>query len=300
MALIIVPFLLAVACGGPSPDASNDSGILSTAVRNHDESLSIFLMTRDVEVGEARLPIVVLLSDEETTRLDDRLEDLSFSYRHTDDEQFVELPGVVWRAWPVRGGAYTGAPEFDRPGIWEVQVSFEFESDDRMGSSFLDVQQNSAAPGVGEKAPLTVTKTARTVDEVRQISSALNPDPGFYSISLDEALANSRPTVILFSTPAFCATQTCGPQLDTLGELKEQHGEQIDFIHVEIFDNIREMLDTGNSSTGEVAGPVNDWGLITEPWTFFVDSDGVSSSRFEQFTTFDELSEAADLLISAG
>ncbi len=300
LTLIAVPLLLVFACGGSSTDAPNESDVLATAVRNPDNSLSVLLMARDVEIGEARLPIVVLLADEDATRLDDRLDDLSFSYRHTNDEQFAQLPGVAWRAWPVRGGAYTGAPEFDRTGIWEVQVSFDFEGDDRIGSSFLDVQQNSAAPGVGKKAPLTVTKTASTVDEVRQISSALNPDPGFYSISLDEALVNGKPTVILFSTPAFCATQTCGPQLDTLGELKQQHGDSIDFIHVEIFDNIREMLDTGNSSIGEVAEPVNDWGLITEPWTFFVDSDGVITARFEQFTTFDELTKAAGLLLGAG
>lgn len=298
LALLAIPLLLAVACGGSST-GSGDSGVLATAARGADQTLSILLMARDVGVGEARMPIVVLLSDEEQTRLDDRLNDLAFAYRHTDDAQFSSVPGVAWRPWPVRGGAYTGVPEFDRPGIWEVQVTFSESGKSRVGSSFIQVEQDSSAPGVGDNAPVTVTKTAGTVDEVRQISSALNPDPRFYSISLDEALTNGRPTVVLFSTPAFCVTQTCGPQLDTLSELMEQHGSSIDFIHVEIFDNIREMLDTGDSSIGKVAQPVEDWGLITEPWTFFVDSNGVISSRFEQFTTLEELTEAVNLLLDA-
>ncbi len=297
-ALLAIPLLAVVACGGSSDDGN--SGALATAARSADETLSVLLMARDVEVGEARLPVVVLRSDEDRTRLNDRLADLAFAYRHTEDDEFSSLPNMVWRPWPVRGGAYTGVPDFDRPGVWEVQVTLTEGSQQRVGSTFIQVEQESSAPGVGDKAPITVTKTATTVDEVHQISSAFNPDPRFYGISLDAALTNGKPTIVLFSTPAFCVTQTCGPQLDTLAGLMEQHGDRIDFIHVEIFDNIREMLDTGDSSIGEVAQPVEDWDLITEPWTFFIDANGVISSRFEQFTTLDELTEAADRLLTAG
>ena len=298
--LFAIPLLLAACLDEDrSPSGSGASGVLATAVRSADETLSILLMARDVEVGQTRVPIVVLLSDENQTRLDDRLSELSFNYRHIDEESFNPLPTVTWRSWPVRGGAYIGVPDFDRPGIWEFQVSFQDGGGTRVGSSFLQVEQDSSAPSVGDEAPLTVTKTANTVDEVRQISSALDPDPRFYAISLDKALKNGRPTAVLFSTPAFCVTQTCGPQLETLGKLMDVLGGDMDFIHVEIFDNIREMLDTGDSSIGRIAQPVEDWGLITEPWTFFVDANGVVAARFEQFTTFEELSEAASSLLPA-
>lgn len=292
----ILPLLLiaAIACNN-----SDEPGVLATADRSGGDSLTVQLMVRDVEVGESRLPVVVLQSGEETVRLDDRLSDLSFLYRHADDEQFSLVPEVRWRQWPVRGGVYTGKADFDRPGIWEVQVTLETNGESTVGSTFINVQQNSSAPGVGDQAPITVTKTASTVEEVEQISSAFTPDPRFYSISLDEALTNGKPTVVLFSTPAFCVTQTCGPQLEVLGDLMEQHSGSIDFIHVEIFDNIREMLDTGDSTIGEVAQPVTDWNLVTEPWTFFVDPDGVIVARFEQFTTFEELSEATTKLLAA-
>lgn len=291
--------LLAVACEGSSGGQASPE-FLATAVRNPEQSLSVHIMARDVEVGERRLPVVVFMSDADQTRLDDRLQELSFAYRQIDDEEFEPLPGMKWRAWPARGGAYTAEPDFDRAGVWEVQVTLRESSGDRVGSAFLEVQQDSAAPGTGDNAPVTVTKTASTIEEVRQISSALEPDLRFYRISLDKALASGDPTVILFSTPAFCQTQTCGPQLATLGELADRHGDSMNFIHVEIFDNIREMLDTGDASIGEVAAPVTDWGLITEPWTFFIDEEGVIESRFEQFATLEELEEAADSLLAAG
>ncbi len=290
---VVVLVLAVVACGG-SDDGSDSPP--ATA----DATLSVLLMARDVGVGEARLPIVVLLSDENRTRLNDRLDDLSFAYRHIDDESFVPLNNVVWREWPVRGGAYTTSTTLDRPGVWEVQVTLEEQGKKRVGSTFVQVEPESSAPAVGSMAPVTRTKTASTIDEVRQISSAFDPDTRFYSLSLDEALANRKPTVVLFSTPAFCVTQTCGPQLETLGELLDRHEGEIDFVHVEIFDNIREMLDTGNNNIGEVAQPVEDWGLITEPWTFFVDADGIITARFEQFTTLEELTEATNALLAAG
>ena len=108
---------LASACGS----SSGSSEPLATAARDNTATLSLLLMARDIEVADQRLPIVVFLSDEDTTRLDDRLNDLSFAYRHADDESFRPMPDVTWRSWPVRGGAYTARPDFNRPGTWEFK-----------------------------------------------------------------------------------------------------------------------------------------------------------------------------------
>jgi hypothetical protein len=195
---------------------------------------------------------------------------------------------------------YVTHPVFDRAGVWEFRVEFADGDDSRVGTHFVQVNPRSSAPAVGDPAPVTQTRTASTVEEAQEISSALNPDLAFYSVSLDEALANGKPTVVLFSTPAYCVTLTCGPQLEALGELKADYGGQMNFIHVELYGNIREMLDTGDPSVGRVADAVQDWGLITEPWTFFIDSNGVITARFEQFTTLSELQEAAEHLLSRG
>ena len=254
-------------------------------------------MARDLGIGPSRMPLVVVLSDAAQTRVNDRLADLSFSFKHSDDAEFAPLTDVQWRAWPVQGGVYVTHPEFDRTGVYEFMVELAEDGGERSGSTFVQVNQESSAPAIGEQAPSSETKTASTVEEVQQISSAFEPDPEFYSISLDDALNSGRPTVVLFSTPAYCTSQTCGPQMETLGEVKETYGDRINFIHIEVWDNVREMLNTGDPSIGEVAQPVRDWGLITEPWTFFIGADGVITDRFEQFTTFEELNEAAQRLL---
>jgi hypothetical protein len=257
-------------------------------------------MARDLGVGPSRMPLVVVLSDAAQTRVNDRLADLTFSYRHRDDANFAPLSDVQWREWPTQGGAYVTHPQFDRAGVWEFRVELAEGAGSRVGSTFVQVNADSAAPAVGDPAPVTQTRTASTVEEVRQISSAFEPDPGFYAISLDAALASGKPTVVLFSTPAYCSSQTCGPQLETLGDLKADYGGEMNFIHVEIYDNVREMLDTGDPSIGRVADPVRDWGLITEPWTFLIGADGVITDRFEQFTNLAELTEAAERLTQHG
>ena len=276
---------IAVACSGETGD---------TPLRG-DTQLSVLSMARDVSIATNRVPLTVFSSG--MTRVDDRLADMTFSYRHVDDEDFIELTGITWRAWPVSGGAYVTEPVFDRVGFWEFRVTL-LEAGSRLaGTTFVDARQHTGAPEVGEPAPLVKTRTAATVEEAQEISSALMPDPAFYSLSLDDAVSNGRPTVVLFSTPAFCVTQTCGPQLETLGRIKTRHGEKIDFIHVEIWGNVREMLDTGDRSIGRLSLAVEEWGLITEPWTFFVSSSGVVVQKFEQYTTAEELEEAISRLL---
>lgn len=44
------------------------------------------------------------------------------------------------------------------------------------------------------------------------------PQCPFHNVSLDAALKERRPLVVLFATPARCQTDTCGPVLDVLLE----------------------------------------------------------------------------------
>lgn len=296
--LVATFLLLLTACSSGTP--GNKSDVIATAAQSAEDSLSVLLLARDVDINDKRIPMIVMLAGSQDTILEDRAQDLVFRYRHLDDADFEPLPEVTWRSWPIRSGVYTGVPAFNRAGVWEFQVKLTENGHTRTGRSFLQVAEDSDSPGIGDHAPATITKTATTIDEVKLISSALHPDPRFYSISLDAALASGKPTVVLFSTPAFCVSQTCGPQLDTLGKVVDTYGDRINFIHVEIFDNISEMLDTGDSSIGIVAQPVKDWGLITEPFTFFISANGIVTARFEQYTTLKELQQAAESVLNAG
>ena len=107
----------------------------------------------------------------------------------------------------------------------------------------------------------------------------------------DDAVRSGRPTVITFSTPAYCQSQLCGPQTEVLSELDDKYKGQANFIHVEIFDNPEEMLAAGDPSLGTENPVIHEWEFITEPWTFLVDQAGFVTARFEAFVTFDEIEE---------
>ena len=108
---------------------------------------------------------------------------------------------------------------------------------------------------------------------------------------LDDAVATGKPTVITFSTPAYCQLATCGPQTEVLSVLDDAYKGQASFIHVEIFDNPEEMLATGDPSLGIEAPVIHEWEFHTEPWTFVVDGNGIVVGRFEAFASKPEIEE---------
>ena len=89
--------------------------------------------------------------------------------------------------------------------------------------------------------------------------------------------------MVAFSTPAYCTTATCGPQLDVVKRLSESYSDRANFIHVEVYDNPHEIQ--GDLSNARIAHAVTEWGLPSEPWTFIVDADGLVAAKFEGFVT---------------
>ena len=115
-------------------------------------------------------------------------------------------------------------------------------------------------------------------------------------MSVDEAVRNHLPSVVVFASPAFCTSPTCGPQVDALSKLKEKRPRLANYIHVEIYDNPAEIQ--GDLDRAEIFGVVDDWGLtsiedyLNESRTFIVDANGDIRDRFEGFATVDELETA--------
>ena len=74
--------------------------------------------------------------------------------------------------------------------------------------------------------------------------------------------------------PRFCETAVCGPTLDEVKAIADDHPD-VNWLHVEVFTNLD---DPGNL---EVVPAVTDWGLPSEPWVFVVGADGMVTGRFE-------------------
>ena len=160
----------------------------------------------------------------------------------------------------------------------------------RTASARVSVRERSLTPALGAPAPLTKSKTLSDTPAMDELTSDPQPDSALYTMTIAEAVASGEPLVVVFSTPAYCTTATCGPQLDVLKQAKERHSDRANFIHVEVYDNPHEI--EGDLSNARIAPAVTEWGLPSEPWTFVVGSDGLVAAKFEGFATFDELEQA--------
>ena len=199
---------------------------------------------------------------------------------------------VTFRKWPLGDlGVYTAQLDFSTPGAWVLNVSIMgWGGVDRSGNGILEVKRESATPAIGSPAPSSHNKTIDDVETLEQLTTANPPEPDLYRSTIADALVLGKPLVVVFATPAYCKTATCGSQLGEIGILKERFAPQASFLHVEVFDNPH--LIQGNLERAVPAPATEEWGLLTEPWTFVVDSNGDVAAKFEAFTTAQEIEEA--------
>ncbi len=257
--------------------------------KSEPEQLVVFAAASDVALGTARIPLNIQVID--GTRFDNRADELEVTYTSPTSNESHVVDDLTWRAWPVRSGTYTSTMTFDEVGLWSIKVRVKANKDSIPAGSGILVKSATDAPNIGDPAPLTPTKIEPDDGNLRSITSAPDPDPDLYSISFDDAVATGNPTVITFSTPAYCQSATCGPQTEVLSALDDAYEGQASFIHVEIFDNPEEMLAAGDPSLGIEAPVIHEWEFHTEPWTFVVDGNGVVVGRFEAFATQAEIED---------
>ena len=150
-------------------------------------------------------------------------------------------------------------------------------------------------PGFGEPAPASMHPTLADAP-IEQLTSARPPgDPALYRLTIADALAEDKPLMVVFSTPAFCGTQTCGPQLEVAEALADIYGEDMNFVHIEVME--RPDLVLAGEVEPVVRAVVREWRLPTEPWVFLIDGDGLVFDRFEGFSPSFELEESVRRLL---
>lgn len=218
-----------------------------------------------------------------------------------DDTVSGETLEAGFSLWPygVRG-SYSTYANFDRPGRWRLDIQVDNPGGSDQTQIEVEILERSPVPALGSIAPLSLTKTLGKSGTIEQITTDYSPDPDLYTLSIKEAVESPLPSVVVFASPAFCTSPTCGPQVDTVSQLKDEHPGQANYIHVEIYDNPDEIQ--GDLDRAEIFSVVNDWGLTSiedyfnESWTFILDANGKIKDRFEGFATLAEL-ETALLLV---
>jgi hypothetical protein len=212
---------------------------------------------------------------------------------------------------------YVAYPTFDKAGNWgvEIQTQLSDQGAPSISKQRLEVKESSNVPIVGQPAIATKTLTVKDVPDPAQLSSGTQIDPAMYQVSLDQALANGKPTALLFATPAFCQTATCGPSLDVMQGLQKQYGDKVNFIHSEVykypFDQSVQLKqaaiqkarqDNREPTPAELNAGLSDamvaWKLESEPWLFLIDAKGIVAGRYEGGITKEEMGPALEKLIA--
>ncbi len=245
--------------------------------------LSLFVITEELELGENRVVMTVL--DENGNTLTNNLK---FYFREFESDNKTEITSKNISNWPPNRKVFVTNINFDNIGYWEFLV----ESPNGGAKATINVKEDSKTLGIGDSIDPIYTP-ALDKYKISDITTDINPKSEFYSYSLDKALIEEKPFFITFSTPGLCVTGTCSPQLEELKKISKVYNEAI-IIHVEIWQNFKEVMQKGDLSIGILNDSVKRFGIETEPWTFLIDENGIVNKRYQGFVESSELQKDYD------
>lgn len=202
--------------------------------------------------------------------------------------------------WAIEGsrGDYVANVDFPAAGDWKAVFITQApgKPQEAIGVGF-QVLATGITVAIGAKAPASETPTGADVGwDLKKLATDPTPDPAFYQLSVADALAAKRPFVLVFATPAFCQSAQCGPTLDRVKAVSKTAPPVVAFINVEPYKlqfadgKLQPVLDANNQL--QPVESVNQWGLLSEPWIFTVDRDGIVRGSFEGVVGEDELKAA--------
>ncbi|MFT5193262.1 MAG: hypothetical protein ACI9EW_000024 [Cellvibrionaceae bacterium] len=258
----------------PQSDSNSDDVVIlgessdpNTGLNSISE-LQIVIPANDFQIGQPRIPFIIMDGGTMTGEVEQvflTVFDLS-----------QESPAVVWEGSGINYSDYTVPywifyPQIDTAGTYGVRAKMLRQNGESTEAQFaIEVLEKAIAPAVGDAGFPSQSRTATDAETLKTISSDFEPDPELYTLSVADALSNGRPTVISFSTPAYCQTAICAPVLESVKQVKAQNNNAVNFLHVDIF---------ADFETFAVDQTITEWNLQSEPWTYVLDSSGIITAR---------------------
>jgi hypothetical protein len=297
--VVVVAAGPATGCGG-SDSSGVDSAATSTATatdtlealwRAPGEDVAVVAGTSDHQVGVNRISFLVV---DKQGRVVERPTARVWVARGLKQAPYAETTarlepiGVPGGATADVGGIYVATIRTPTPGkYWFMAEPVGGKKIQAVGN--VVVARKSAAPSVGDRAIASKTPTlASAGGELSALTTARRPDRALYRTSVAQALEAKKPFVVVFATPQYCQTRTCGPTVDVVSAVRKAQpaGAGVDFIHVEIYRD--------NDPAKGVNRWVQEWRLPTEPFTYVVDRTGVIRTKLEGAFSVAELARAVN------
>ena len=192
---------------------------------------------------------------------------------------------------------YTAMVDFDQAGSWGADLDVKTNGRRYDGLRVtMAVQPHTSEPAVGDDAPRSRQKTLADTPNIAELDSATPPNPGLHDVTVADAIAGGKPTLVAFVTPAFCQTRFCGPVLNNaVLPAWRTYGDRVQFIHIEPYD-----LAAARRGAILLAPATEEWRLRAEPFIAVVDRHGKIATKLEGIIALDEVTEALDAVLAAG
>ena len=288
--VLVASLATVIACGptaSPSPSTAPPASGASAIYPN--------IISGELIVGENRIIFTFQAADGQPIATPDRTVTVTF-IGPGGEEVSASDPEFVWSIEDVVG-LYVTRATFPVAGVWMASFTTAAPDSPEQTIPFsFDVKTDASVVWPGEDAPSVDTPTLADVGgDVAKISSDADPDPAFYETSVADALTAKKPFVLVFATPKFCQTKTCGPTLEKIKAVAADHPD-VTFINVEpyLLEDVDGQLQPKLDAKGNLqAVPATvDYGLVTEPFVFVVGGDGIVKASFELIFTPAEIDAA--------
>jgi hypothetical protein len=168
---------------------------------------------------------------------------------------------------------YAARVPFPRPGGYSVMAVTLVGGQPVASAGQLEVTtaDKDRIPEVGEPAPKVETDTLASAGGDAEAIDTRRPTSDMHADFSE--LVGKKPVALLFATPQLCASRVCGPVVDEALQLRARYGDQIDFIHQEVY--------VDNDPGKGLRKSLQAFNLATEPWLFVVGKNGRITSRLE-------------------
>jgi hypothetical protein len=248
-------------------------------------------VSSQLPAGEQRIAVGVL---ERNAPVSDAIVHLRAYRGSTSDPALVESDAPFQGEGLHGQGVYVARLRFATPGAWIIEVAARHRSG-AAGTTLLPVTVlgRTTVPWIGDPAPRSRNATRHDVLDIAEIDSG-SPPNDMHEISIADAIAQHRPALVVFATPAFCTSAMCGPEVHAVQALEPAYRDRLAFIHVEIYQDFRT-----DPTKRRFTPAVQEWRLQSEPWVFLIDARGIIRAAFEGPAATDELRGAIDRMLAS-
>ena len=199
VSLFVIAMLFLVACAGPA------ASVTPAAIVSGPSALSIAVASNDFPTGQPRIPIVLFIGSQP-------VEDAqSVTLTAFDLSTGTPVPGWSGAATPYTDynpPYWVITPELPTAGYWGLGAVVTLaDGTTTQGQFTIQTLADTSGPAVGEVPPAIENRTVTTQPDLSQLTSDPAPEAGLYELTIKEALASGRPSVIIFATPGYCESR---------------------------------------------------------------------------------------------